>query len=127
MGTSIRFNKCFKYSFVGFFFCAITPSATGGQPAQVVWMARDGIDAGLSSLVLCIVTMVYKIALLVISGVLVLLNLPFVQGTYRLYGLYLYLQFPIELDFYYCARPTHLQTGHCGENYDKMYEITFQN
>ena len=78
MGTNIRFRKCFKYSVVGFFFCAVTPSATGGQPAQVLWMARDGIDAGLSSLVLCIVTMIYKAALVVISLTLVLLNLPFV-------------------------------------------------
>lgn len=103
MGTYIRFNKCFKYSFVGFFFCAITPSATGGQPAQVVWMARDGIDAGLSSLVLCIVTMVYKIALVVISGVLVLLNLPFVKthigymGYVYIFSLILNLIFIIAL------------------------------
>lgn len=80
MGTGVPFHKCFKYSFVGFFFCAVTPSATGGQPAQVVWMARDGLDAGLSSLVLCIVTMVYKIALIVISGFLLLLNLPFIKS-----------------------------------------------
>lgn len=79
MGTRIGFPKCFKYSFVGFFFCAVTPSATGGQPAQVLWMARDGIDAGLSSLVLCIVTMIYKAALVVISVTLVLFNLPFVR------------------------------------------------
>ena len=80
MGTVLKFRKCFKYSFVGFFFCAVTPSATGGQPAQVLWMARDGVDAGLSSLVLCIVTMIYKAALVVISLLLVLFNLPFVLG-----------------------------------------------
>ena len=27
--------RCIKYSFIGFFFNAITPSASGGQPMQV--------------------------------------------------------------------------------------------
>lgn len=90
MGTNVQFHKCFKYSFVGFFFCAITPSATGGQPAQVIWMARDKLDAGLSSLVLCIVTMIYKIALVVISAVLVLFNLPFVKEHISYMG-YVYI------------------------------------
>ncbi|MFR1519315.1 MAG: lysylphosphatidylglycerol synthase transmembrane domain-containing protein [Clostridia bacterium] len=99
MGTDLRFHKCFKYSFVGFFFCAITPSATGGQPAQVVWMARDGVDAGLSSLILCIVTMVYKIALIIISGVLVLLNLPFVKAHIGYMGYVYIFSFILNLIF----------------------------
>lgn len=102
MGTPVRFNKCFKYSFVGFFFCAITPSATGGQPAQVVWMARDGLDAGLSSLVLVIVTMIYKIVLVVISGVLVLLNLPFVKAHIGQYMGYVYI-FSLVLNLLFIA------------------------
>ena len=101
MGTDLRFHKCFKYSFVGFFFCAVTPSATGGQPAQVIWMARDGVDAGLSSLVLCIVTMVYKTALVVISGVLVLLHLPFVKAHIGYMG-YVYI-FSLVLNVIFIA------------------------
>ena len=30
--------KCVKYSFIGFFFNAITPSASGGQPMQVYYI-----------------------------------------------------------------------------------------
>lgn len=101
MGTDLRFHKCFKYSFVGFFFCAVTPSATGGQPAQVIWMARDGVDAGLSSLVLCIVTMVYKTALVVISGALVLLYLPFVKAHIGYMG-YVYI-FSLVLNVIFIA------------------------
>lgn len=41
-----------KYALVGFFFSSITPSATGGQPMQVYYMKRDGIDVGHSSLAL---------------------------------------------------------------------------
>ena len=32
----IKLMHCFLYSFVGFFFSCITPSATGGQPAQIM-------------------------------------------------------------------------------------------
>ena len=34
-------RNCVKYSFVGFFFSCITPSATGGQPMQLYYMNRD--------------------------------------------------------------------------------------
>lgn len=36
----IKLMHCFLYSFVGFFFSCITPSATGGQPAQIYYMKR---------------------------------------------------------------------------------------
>ena len=32
---------CVKYSFVGFFFSGITPSATGGQPMQLYYMNKE--------------------------------------------------------------------------------------
>ena len=33
--------NCIRYSFVGFFFSCITPSATGGQPAQIYYMKKQ--------------------------------------------------------------------------------------
>lgn len=30
------FRRCLKYSFIGFFFSCITPSASGGQPARCI-------------------------------------------------------------------------------------------
>lgn len=38
------FKSCVKYAIVGFFFSAITPAATGGQPVQVYYMHKDGIS-----------------------------------------------------------------------------------
>ena len=35
--------SCIKYSFVGFFYSGITPSATGGQPVQLYVMNKDNI------------------------------------------------------------------------------------
>lgn len=60
---------CLKYSFIGFFFSAVTPSATGGQPMQIYYMKRDGIDVATSSVVLIIITIVYKLVLMLLSVV----------------------------------------------------------
>ena len=67
----IKFLKCLKYSFVGFFFSYITPSASGGQPAQMYYMSKDGIKLGLSSLIMVLITIAYK-GVLVIMGLLLM-------------------------------------------------------
>ncbi len=42
---NLTFYKAFICGLTGQFFCAVTPSATGGQPMQVVSMTRMGIPA----------------------------------------------------------------------------------
>ena len=65
----IRTKKrtCFLYSCVGFFFSAITPSATGGQPAQIYYMHKNKIPIPIATLVLMIVTITYKSVLVFIG------------------------------------------------------------
>lgn len=75
LGYKVRAARCYLYSFVGFFFSCITPSATGGQPAQVYYMKKDHIPIPESTLVLMIVTITYKLVLVVL-GALVLLFRP---------------------------------------------------
>lgn len=75
LGTIARFSHCALYSFTGFFYSAITPSASGGQPMQVVAMRRDGIPGAVSTVVLAIVTITYKLVL-VLLGVGVLIFRP---------------------------------------------------
>lgn len=41
-----------KYALIGFFFSAVTPSASGGQPMQVYYMHKDRIDVSHSTLAL---------------------------------------------------------------------------
>lgn len=66
---SIKTKKrtCFLYSCVGFFFSAITPSATGGQPAQIYYMRKNKIPIPVATLVLMIVTITYKSVLVFIG------------------------------------------------------------
>ena len=73
--VAIPFTRCLKYSFIGFFFSCITPSASGGQPAQMYYMKKDGIKLGHSTLIMLVITVAYK-------AVLVLLGLVFICFHY---------------------------------------------
>ncbi len=59
--------NCFGYSFVGFFFSGITPSATGGQPMQLYYMTKDKIKISDSTVALTIVATLYKFVLVLIG------------------------------------------------------------
>ena len=66
--VKIPLLRCIKYSFVGFFYSYITPSSSGGQPAQMYYMKKDGIKFGHSTLIMLIIAIAYK-AVLVVGGV----------------------------------------------------------
>ncbi|MDO5422165.1 MAG: lysylphosphatidylglycerol synthase transmembrane domain-containing protein [Eubacteriales bacterium] len=68
LGRSVHPGKCYLYSFIGFFFSCITPSASGGQPAQIYYMKKGDIPVPESTLILMIVTITYKMVLVVIGA-----------------------------------------------------------
>ncbi len=74
LNQKIRISHCFLYSFVGFFFSLVTPSATGGQPAQVLFMKKDNIPIHISTMVLLIVTTAYKLVLILFGLYVVLIR-----------------------------------------------------
>lgn len=43
LGEKVTLKQAIKYGIVGFFFSAITPAATGGQPVQILYMHKDNI------------------------------------------------------------------------------------
>ncbi len=59
--------RCIAYSFIGFFYSGITPSASGGQPVQLYYMRKDGNALSHSSVVLMTVAVIYKFVLVVIG------------------------------------------------------------
>ncbi len=62
LGCPQPFRRCAYYSCTGFFFSTITPSATGGQPAQILAMGRDGVPAASGALDMLLVTIGYNTA-----------------------------------------------------------------
>lgn len=81
----VPLTQCIKYSFIGFFYSCITPSATGGQPAQIYYMSKDKIEVPVSTLVLMIVTITYKFVLVVVGIGVILFCRPlldkYMSGT----------------------------------------------
>lgn len=83
-----KFWDCIRYSFVGFLYSGITPSATGGQPMQLYHMKRDGNDLSASTVVLMTVALVYKLVLVLMGAAMVLLGFSVLEENL---GSYLHL------------------------------------
>lgn len=64
--------RCLGYAFVGFYFSSITPSSTGGQPAQVYYMSKDGIPAAHGTLSMLLNTACFQVSILIYAGVALL-------------------------------------------------------
>ena len=43
LGAKVKMGHCALYSFVGFFFSCITPSASGGQPMQIYLLGQSPV------------------------------------------------------------------------------------
>lgn len=89
VGEKAKLLRCILYSFIGFFFSGITPSATGGQPMQLYYMKKDGHSISTSTVVLMTVGVVYKFVLVVTgTGILLFWREPlkeYLKGYYLLY------------------------------------------
>ena len=58
LGERMHFFPSLRYSFIGFLFNALTPSASGGQPMMVLYMKADGINMGASSVAMLFWTII---------------------------------------------------------------------
>lgn len=64
LGHRAPLRRCLGYSFVGFYVSSITPSATGGQPAQVYYMSRDGVPAAHGALNMMLIAACYQVVVI---------------------------------------------------------------
>ncbi len=78
LGHAVPYRRCLGYSFTGFYVSSVTPSAAGGQPAQVYEMSRDGIPPSHGTLDMLLLSLSYQIATL-LYGLLSWLLLPTIR------------------------------------------------
>ncbi|MCM1219928.1 MAG: flippase-like domain-containing protein [Lachnospiraceae bacterium] len=82
--------RCISYSFIGFFYSGITPSATGGQPMQLYYMCKDRNSLSESSVVLMTVALIYKFVLVIIGvAILICWHQPLKSYLWEYYPLFL--------------------------------------
>lgn len=66
LNVKTKFIQLLRYSFIGFYFSAITPSSTGGQPAQIYYMKKNDIPISKSTLTLLLCIFAYQTSLILI-------------------------------------------------------------
>lgn len=80
LGHPITVRRSFQYVFVGFYFGAITPCASGAQPAQFYYMSKEKIHIDLSSITIFYMIFVSQIVILLLGGIFITMQLPSFVG-----------------------------------------------
>ena len=63
----VSFKDALKYAIVGFFFSAITPAATGGQPVQIYYMHKDNIAYTNATVAILVQSFSYLLCMLLLG------------------------------------------------------------
>lgn len=79
-GYKTKFVSAFAYSSADAYYSALTPSATGGQPASAYYMVKDGIDAGSTTFILVFNLLGYTAAIFVLGVAAFLISLFTSEG-----------------------------------------------
>ncbi|MCL2880496.1 MAG: flippase-like domain-containing protein, partial [Treponema sp.] len=69
IGYKVSHWKGFVYANVDYYFSSITPSASGGQPSMMFYMAKDGIPVAASGITTFFFLLIYNGSLLVLGTV----------------------------------------------------------
>lgn len=90
-GIRVPFYKSCIYSFIGFFYSCITPSASGGQPMQMVYMKKDKINLSDASIALLIITIGYKMVLVLVGIYAIIFHRNWLHQCMGKYVIFCYL------------------------------------
>lgn len=82
LGYKTTLDQCLNWSAADIFFSALTPSATGGQPATAVLMMRSGIPGATCSVVLLLNLVMYTLVILIVGP----LAIGMYPGVLTLFG-----------------------------------------
>ncbi|MBR1759169.1 MAG: flippase-like domain-containing protein [Lachnospiraceae bacterium] len=77
----ITFLQGAKYMAIEFYFSGITPSASGGEPMQIYYMSKDGIEVSRGTSAKMLITVLYKAVLLVLGLFVLLFAMPVALKT----------------------------------------------
>jgi len=89
-GIRDKIRHSFSYTMVGQFFNSITPFQTGGQPAQVVYMMKNGIDSGNASSIVMLKFVAFQ-------SVITIYSLGIILFTYKDFSARIPFLFPFTV------------------------------
>lgn len=76
----ISIFKALKFTWIGFFFSAITPAATGGQPVEIYYMNKEGISTANATMTMMLQLCGFQISVLLVSIFCVFINPSILSG-----------------------------------------------
>ncbi len=79
-GEKTNFWRSYKHTLIGFFFAAVTPGASGGQPIEVYYMSKDGISVGNGSLALLVQVCGVQISMMTLGIIGMFFNAGLLSG-----------------------------------------------
>ena len=80
-GEKITFKQALKFTFIGFFFCSVTPGASGGQPLEIYYMTREKISGPKATMAILIQTCGVQIAVITLGLIGAIIGWRFMDGT----------------------------------------------
>lgn len=80
LGEKVTFWKIFRLTLLGFFFCSVTPGASGGQPLEIYYMTREGISGANATLAILIQTCGIQFAVTVLGLICAIIGNEFLSG-----------------------------------------------
>ena len=81
LGCKFPISRAIIYSSIDFYYSAITPSATGGQPVMAYYMSKDGLPISKSSLAMVLTVMEYMLSLVILAIIAICCVPQFVFGA----------------------------------------------
>jgi len=81
-GDKISIFAAYKYTLIGFFFSAITPAATGGQPVEIYYMNKDNVSGPHATMALLIQLCGYQISTLGLGIICAIFNFNLLSGGF---------------------------------------------
>lgn len=97
LGYKMRFREATVYSAADLYFSAITPSATGGQPASAYYMAKDGIKVSDSTTILVLNILLYTMSLIIMGTWAMIVKFDFFMSTGKLFKVLFVIGFILQI------------------------------
>ena len=97
LNAKIPLRKGILYSMVEFYFSGITPSALGGQPVQLYYMAKDKIPVRKSYITLLLATIYFKVTLLILGVLALIFKSQYVFNYSYIYIFFFILGFLVDI------------------------------
>lgn len=91
LNTKISVLKGIFYAMIEFYFSGITPSSSGGQPAQLYFMTKDKIPPTKSIITLILNTIYFKVIIVLLGILIIIFNNKYIFNHSAIYTIFFFI------------------------------------